>query len=93
MEKCFNKLLHAVRELVMKPNHPSDHELELHCLNKLHQVDSDNLMEHLLGCPKCVLRAEKSKEFITTMRSALLRLAQEDNPIEAVGSSSGEAAR
>lgn len=53
-------------------NHISDHDLERYHLGMVTgETELDLLEEHLLGCPKCAERAEKSAAYVDAMRAAL----------------------
>ena len=53
--------------------HISDHELERYHLGMVkHEAELAPLEEHLLACPKCVERAEKSADYMNAVRAAII---------------------
>jgi anti-sigma factor RsiW len=73
----------------MRSAHASDENIEGYVLGRLGAPESApvvRLEEHLLTCPRCLLRAEDAVEFAQTMRDTIVKLEREmdeavaDNP-------------
>jgi len=53
--------------------HISDHDLERYHLGMVvDEAELALLEEHLLGCPRCVKRAEEADAYVDTLRVAMI---------------------
>jgi hypothetical protein len=58
----------------MGMKHISDHDLERYHLGMVvDEAELARLEEHLLGCPRCVKRAERAAEYVDTIRAAIVK--------------------
>lgn len=53
--------------------HLSDHDLERYHLGMVQEPELTGLEDHLIGCPRCALRAEESASYVDAMRSAIVK--------------------
>jgi len=54
-------------------NHISDHDLERYHLGMAKdEKELAGIEEHILGCPECAELAEKSAEYVDTIRAAII---------------------
>jgi hypothetical protein len=54
-------------------NHISDHDLERYHFGMVtDEEESAAIEEHYLGCPKCAELAEKSAQYVDTIRAAII---------------------
>ena len=55
--------------------HISDHDLERFILGMVrNESELEPLKEHLLVCAECIDRAEQTRQYVGTMKVALVRL-------------------
>jgi hypothetical protein len=66
-------------------DHPSEEILERYLLRQSSADELDTIETHILGCPDCVVRLERTETYIATIRSACQELKQTQTQRLSVG--------